>query len=324
MENIMWTVKIELTEGCNRRCVWCGATSFKKGEYKYMSIKSAKIISKDLSTWLNKFRIEFTLMGEPTLNRNAAEIISIFKKHNKNTHIMLTTNGSIISKGNIKANINKLFDNGLNVLIIDTYMPERDRLRASISKAGIENVSEFGDGTNIPWQRGKIDRRDVILMDDIRLLIKKGDRHKKFLNHCGMVDIDACRKAGVVIEDIRDPLVKKCVNPFRELCIKNNGDVILCCNDYSKSIIFGNILKMGSRKIWESTKFNLVRSLLYRRQRVFLPCSRCNFFGGFRQGIGLYDPFETKKTEDILDLISKEYRDISLLKKNEGIKNIFL
>lgn len=320
----MWTVKIELTEGCNRRCVWCGATSFKKGEYKYMSIKSAKIISKDLSTWLDKFRIEFTLMGEPTLNKNAAKIISIFRKYNSNTHIMLTTNGSIISKGNIKANINKLFDSGLNVLIIDTYMPERDHLRALISKAKVENVSEFGDGTDHPWQRGKIDRRDVVLMDDIRLLIARKDRHKKFLNHCGMVDIDACRQKGIIIENSIIPLAKKCVNPFRELCIKNDGDVILCCNDYSKSIIFGNVLNDGSKKIWESTKFNLVRSLLYRRQRVFLPCSRCNFFGGFRQGIGLYDPFGTKKMEDILDLISKEYNDISLLKKSKGIKNIFL
>ena len=43
--------------------------------------------------------------------------------------------------------------------------------------------------------------------------------------------------------------------------ILSNGDVILCCNDYSKKVILGNVNNSTIKEIWNSKQYQTIRDL---------------------------------------------------------------
>ena len=97
--NKPWSVHVELSEGCNRRCKFCGIHSlYREGfiPYKFMSVETAKNIAKSLNTWLDKCRIEFAMQGEPLLNPNSTKIFNAFRTHFPKAQILLTSNIDMI------------------------------------------------------------------------------------------------------------------------------------------------------------------------------------------------------------------------------------
>lgn len=254
-----------------------------------MSLDTAKSVATQLRGWLPKPRIEFTLAGEPTLNKYHVDIIAIFRKYLPKSQLMLTTNGSVIVNKNFKANVEELFAVGLNILVIDTYFPERDRLRKTILDSGVL-VQEFGQsGGVIPWRYYGHDLHCVVLMDDLSLIQGKL-KHKRLSNHAGKVDYVAAASAGIPIQRVSRPLAKRCVLPFREMIIRYNGDVGICCNDYWR-VVCGNIDTANLQDIWCGLVLSSIRHSLFNRNREFKPCRECNYFGGFRQGL-IWDPLE--------------------------------
>lgn len=66
---------------------------------------------------------------------------------------------------------------------------------------------------------------------------------------------------------------KKCPD-IRTLIITNNGDVVLCCQDYFRQYIRGNIMEKSILDIWNSYKD--IREDLLKRNKVKLPiCKTC-------------------------------------------------
>ena len=61
-----------------------------------------------------------------------------------------------------------------------------------------------------------------------------------------------------------------------------NGDVIICCNDYHREVVFGNLNKQNIAEIFSSDEYREVKDILSGRSPVpnnFL-CLRCNKIGG--------------------------------------------
>jgi radical SAM protein with 4Fe4S-binding SPASM domain len=96
------------------------------------------------------------------------------------------------------------------------------------------------------------------------------------------------------------PLRKKCVNPFRELSVTYDGKVHLCCADYGREYICGDIHAESLQAIWEGDAFRAARFALFHRLRRFSPCSRCDYFGGNRQGLLPAMPFPGVVERDII------------------------
>jgi radical SAM protein with 4Fe4S-binding SPASM domain len=58
--------------------------------------------------------------------------------------------------------------------------------------------------------------------------------------------------------------------------ILSNGDVILCCENYSKKIILGNVEKSSIKEIWDSKKYQNIRNLIYKKKfEKIPPCVGC-------------------------------------------------
>ncbi|MBW5394985.1 SPASM domain-containing protein [Brachyspira hampsonii] len=61
---------------------------------------------------------------------------------------------------------------------------------------------------------------------------------------------------------------------MRSLVISKDGNIILCCQDYFKKYIMGNVMEKSILEIWNS--YNDLRVKLLRDNIVELPiCKKC-------------------------------------------------
>ena len=58
-----------------------------------------------------------------------------------------------------------------------------------------------------------------------------------------------------------------------------NGDVLLCCNDWNKTIKAGNVNKKPLDELWHGKTFNAIRDNLKVGNRCDKPCDKCNVQG---------------------------------------------
>lgn len=77
----------------------------------------------------------------------------------------------------------------------------------------------------------------------------------------------------------KDPIDRSCYYPFTNTVIDYSGDVLLCCNDWTKTTKFGNVLTSSIKDIWCSKRLNAIRNRLAQSKRDFFPCSACDVDG---------------------------------------------
>jgi radical SAM protein with 4Fe4S-binding SPASM domain len=65
--------------------------------------------------------------------------------------------------------------------------------------------------------------------------------------------------------------------PLKIFHILNNGDVILCCMDWKREVVLGNVNENSIFEIWNSEKYKNIRKIIYGKRKVgnnFI-CKRC-------------------------------------------------
>jgi len=58
-----------------------------------------------------------------------------------------------------------------------------------------------------------------------------------------------------------------------------NGDVLMCCHDWGKKYILGNLNKQSLYDIWTSQLVKISRKSLVKGNRNFSPCDVCDVDG---------------------------------------------
>lgn len=262
------TVKVEMTEGCSLFCSFCGIRGIRKsaGDFKFLTTELATLVAKKIkrSGWRSK--IEFTMHGEPTMNPDYVKIIKIFRSQLPNSQLMITSNGTGLLKGKEgpAKNILALKGAGLNILALDDYKYAKivSKIIAEIKGNKDFPVYYYPQQKNNPNVKRKTKDFSVIIIDDISGG-KVGTR--TLSNHCGCsAPLNSKRKG------------KRCARPFRELVIRWDGNVSICCNDWRGVFCCGNIKDNNVEEIWQGKEFHAVRQKLYRGERDFAPCHGCD------------------------------------------------
>jgi len=255
-----FAIQVEMTEGCNLFCRFCGIHGIRSsaGDYKFMSFEVAHNLAVQIlrSGW--KCRIEFAMHGEPTLNPKYNDIISIFRYHLPNHQLMMLTNGvGLFPMPKVK--VNRLFYAGLNVLGIDAYN-HNPYWKKIIRKV----PGKFYPGeAKSPHARVRPGTREVIYLQDITEA--KSGGHSVLNNHCG------CATPPLV-----ESMVSRCAKPFREMSIRWDGKIAICCNDWRGHYFCGDINLFSIEEIWNNKAFQIARKMLYNRDREFIPCKWCD------------------------------------------------
>lgn len=269
-----FAIQIELTEGCNLYCDFCGLQGIRTASeknFKFMTVDTARKIATAIAEAGWNSRIEFAMHGEPTLNKDRVEIVRLFREALPRRQLMMTSNGGGLLSGGVVRSLTDLFDAGLNVFAFDAYeyVNIKDKVAAQLldnSATLTFDVHHYPDEPEFsPHNRYHHSARKFIRVQDISAAYK--GTHASLNNHCG---------AGA--PGLAAPLKARCAKPFRELSIRWNGDIAICCNDWRGVYKCGNVVKAKRLDdIWNGAEFASARKYLVRGDRGALkPCDVCD------------------------------------------------
>lgn len=285
-----WTLKVEFTRGCNLACKFCPiyASPEAYAEKTYMEPALLDAFAKQYGEFVPETRIELTLRGEPTLNDNAPELLSIMRYRIPRAQIAMFTNGVRMLKE--PALIMRLFESGLNILNIDCYNGTYDRFKKLAAEAvggtpiQVHDFREFSAYKRHP--NGHAIAAVTLVPDiaDPAHLVQVRVIH----NNAGNADAETLQnKFGV--PPLAQTLLKRCARPFREFVLYNNGNVVLCCHDWGEEYVLGRFPNESVMDIWYGERHVAALRSLYAKDRSGTPCNKCDYQGGFRLGL-LKDP----------------------------------
>ncbi len=260
-----FAVQIELSQGCNLGCSFCGINAIGYQQQHrgldLMTLRTATSIAQQMAdnNWCP--RVEFAMHGEPTLNPDRAAIVGTFRKLLPKAYLMMTSNGGGLVK-HVTQDVDALFNMGLNTLALDDY--DGVKLVGHILKNYRGRVAVLHypqDPMGNPHQRHHGEMISIIA--DISQSTK--GTHSQLNNHAG---------SGAALND--RGVGKRCAKPFREMSIRWDGNVAICCNDWPGYYRCGNVVKDGLLPVWHSEAMQAARQMLYRGRREFAPCKGCD------------------------------------------------
>ena len=272
------SIQVELTEGCNLACSFCGIQQIRDNgadgpswthgknskEYKFMTKETLYSIINTVknSNWNPRF--EFAMHGEPTMHPEYKEFIHIVRTSLPKASIMMTSNGGGLL-GDVNTKVNELMEAGLNILFLDNY--ERIRIVDKIKEKynGPYQVIEYPQNPEgNPHKRKKPHEKIIVVGAD--LTIATSGTHAQVSNHAGSAFPLNHKQQG-----------KRCAKPFRELSVRWDGNVAVCCNDWTGIYKCGNVNDYAKiDDLWNNDAFYSARVKLYHGQRDFGPCNGCD------------------------------------------------
>ncbi len=269
-----YAIQIEPVEGCNLACSFCGINGIREGDtsskpFKMMNVGHAEQLAVGLAATGWNPRVEFAMHGEPTMHPQLRDIVWLFRKHNPKLQLMVTTNGAGLIKEPV-ARVAALFEAGLNVLAIDKYEHATyiNRVLTPIYDAAAAGslpmplpYPENPKGN--PHTRRPVTAQVISVVEDISDATK--GTHSSLNNHAGCAAPPDHSQQG-----------KRCAKPFRELSVRYDGNVAVCCNDWRGTYYVGNVIIDTFEEVWWSAAMHAARVKLYHGQRDFGPCDGCN------------------------------------------------
>lgn len=291
-------VAIEPTNSCNLKCRLCPTWQYQNRERGFMKLDDFKTIINDNSDIFK--RINMIFAGEPLLNQDVFKMVKYAE--DKNIEVLLSTNTTLFSDEKIK----ELFDSNLSYLIVcldgatkKTHEQYRQGSNFEQVKEDIQKICQYKKekGFKKPYiilQFLVMKQNEHEIQDVIKLAKDLGvDKiDLKTLSLGSFVDFE--KKIELAKQNLpenseysrfifKDGNLKAKSKPqicswVRQAVILWNGDVAICCYDFSGEIIIGNIFKDGGfKKILKSEKYRKYRKMAI--QKKFKLCQNCNFSG---------------------------------------------
>lgn len=249
--NSLITVELNITELCNRTCVFCPRVDPKVYPNRNLSMKldMAEKVARDLVRIDYKGRISFSGFGEPFLHKGFVDFVRIFRGHLPQNTIETNTNGDFLKPETVR----RFFEAGLTYLYINLYdgPEQREPFHQLMAKAGVDE------------SRYRLRDHWVGATEDFGLNLN---------NRSGMVSL----------EDSTSPQKLQghpCYYPFYKMLIDWDGQVLFCSNDWGRKIVVGDVRNHSVKDIWLSEEMRKIRKRLIFGDRSVSPCDTCNVKG---------------------------------------------
>ena len=118
-----WSIQVELVQGCNRSCWFCGIQGWdreKRKDFRYMDLDVLRKAFEDLNEWLPGIRVEVDLHGEPTIHPQVIEAVRTMREAMPTASLQLQTNTELWAT-HWQWFVSEMRDAGLNVLAMNAY-----------------------------------------------------------------------------------------------------------------------------------------------------------------------------------------------------------
>lgn len=267
--NTPYTIAIDPSNMCNFKCKFCAIQStneLMKYKKQLMSLEMFEKIVNDIREFDEKLKVlRISGQGEPLLNKELPKMIKIAKVAEIAEWIEVVTNGSLL---NPKLNT-ELVSSGVN------------RIRISIEALDEEGYKNIANA-KIDFQKFLCNIKDLyeksrglceIYIKTVNVAVPELSSKKLFYNMfgdiCDKIFIDNViplwsdyneleqefkidNKIGAHGQNVVD--VRVCVYPFYSFLINPDGDVTMCCADWRRIYVIGNVGQDTLKNIWKGKK----------------------------------------------------------------------
>jgi len=272
------SVQIQTQSFCNGRCLFCPNDdhrgSLSQGKMDWGIVKK---IADEVSGWDSLKQVRLMLQNEPLLDGDFFKVVRYFKSINKNKKVDTVTNGTQIDESVVE----QIIDSGLDEVVIsinairkETYemlhpgfsyekimnaidlisksRPERLSVKLSFvytrqNKDELPEFIEFARSKRLGW------RTNYLLNISNNIL------------SYNQLSIPYHSWYSIKMRLLYRYLYQTCPLPFTRMCIVFNGDVILCCQDWQRKTVAGNVASTSLQQIWNSSLMNGLRENLSRK-----------------------------------------------------------
>ncbi len=248
------TIQIQTVTGCNADCVFCSYGETYQGQPKGRMTDDLFRSLIDEAAEHDVRRVSPYLMNEPLLDRTLLDKIRYINRKMPSTKVVVTTNGHDLTSDTAEA----MLDLGPGLHEVHVSVQGVDRGAYARTMRGpldldrtIANVEGFlaaqrrrGTGRPRLWvtmvDTAWIDARAAVVWWRGRGVNAK----YTFLENLG---------GNVAADDLaRAPLrpYTTCARLFKQAYVLFNGDMVLCCADWSRKQVLGNVTKDGLGAVW--------------------------------------------------------------------------
>lgn len=233
-------IEIETTSICNLKCPYCPNSNVGR-PHGLMDENTFNSALDSLAR--NKFsgHIAPHFYGEPLMDKRLVGFIISIRKMLPNAFIELFTNGILLTVEKYL----ELKDAGVNYFVITRHTEDSGE---HISKVINEVKNKYPQKYNISY-------RDFFTEYNHQ-------QYSVFSNRGGAIDIPVERK-------------KYCY-AVNQATIDYQGNMVLCCNDYSSTIKFGNIKENDLYEIWRHKKYIQIRKEIMNGNFLYEICKKCS------------------------------------------------
>jgi radical SAM protein with 4Fe4S-binding SPASM domain len=266
-----FALQIELVEGCQIRCYGCGLNGIREPKahnFKFMDKQTLRILLKDVVQAGWNCRVEFAMHGEPTMHPDYVGMIAAARRVAPRLQLMMTSNGGgLLREPGPLANLEALFDAGLNVFAFDAYeyINVDEKVMSAVKGTKSFDVYRYPENPEASvHKRWPLKTRALVRLKDI--VKATTGNHSVLNNHCG---------AGLA--PLKSSIQARCAKPFRELAVRWDGNVAICCNDWRGIYKIGNVIDNSIDTLWQAPEFKSARRFLMVGDRAAInPCRICD------------------------------------------------
>jgi radical SAM protein with 4Fe4S-binding SPASM domain len=277
------TVQIQTMTGCNAACVFCPYPLTVDSQPKgFMKKELFEQIIDEIAAHGVR-RISPYLMNEPFLDPSMPERLLTIKGKIPDARLVVTTNGSRLTP----VLVDKLLDlNVLHALYISFQGVEKEGYEATMKgslvfERTLENVLTLIE----KWKAAGGRERFKIVVTMVNTNKIDAEKAVAFWRSKGVESKwTALENRGGNIAIARDlapgdkPMKRfaDCTRLFKQAYIMFNGDMVLCCTDYTRKVVLGNIAGSSIASVWNSKKALSVRRLYSEGHMDRIPlCKDC-------------------------------------------------
>jgi MoaA/NifB/PqqE/SkfB family radical SAM enzyme len=275
------SVQIQTRTGCNADCIWCpyGETfpTQPKGVMEWSIFE--RIIEECARHKVR--RLSPYLMNEPFLDRELPKKIRFMHEHCPSAKVVVTTNGSRLFPDLVK----EILDLGpaLHALYISLQGVEKEgyekTMRGSMKfDQTMENVHGLIDqmkhrnATHPQVWITMVDTNVIDAKKAVRYWQSKGVRSKytTLENRGGNI-----QRAESIAHTTMD-YYTACTRLMKQAYILFNGDMVICCTDYSRKMVLGNMAGSSVYDVWNGEQArSFRRAYLAQRFDELVLCKVC-------------------------------------------------
>jgi len=277
-------IMIQTNAYCNGKCIFCPyvdvSTEISQG---IIADNLFRKIVDECSSYNDVERIMPYLMNEPLMDKNIVKRINYIKSKSPLASVHILTNGSLLTSQLALELVNSKLDwigisiHGIYQSTIQNTMglePETTLNRIcnfiEMAKNSKRNIENFVMITFLKHKNLSLEEKEEIL----EFWQNRGIRRINYFE--GPIS-----RAGNVknLLKVKHNSICGCNSIWTNdmIHILYNGDVILCCMDWRKEVLLGNIKDKSIYEIWTSEKYSYIRDIIDGKHELpnnFL-CSRC-------------------------------------------------